>query len=151
MVRFRIIRIRMNKPETLRIVPVLERATHAVALWLERAFPNPRLTQAEAHVLAHLADHASSSINDLHHRFGHKRSTLTSVLDRLESRGWIRRMAHPTSRRLIQVDLTEAGRPIAEEVSAAVRSLEERLLACVGQQGAATFLQVIHVLEEELQ
>jgi DNA-binding MarR family transcriptional regulator len=150
-VRFRIIRIRMKKPATLPIVPALERATHAVALWIERAFPDLRLTQAEAHVLAYLAVHASCSINDLHHSFGHKRSTLTSLLDRLESRGWIRRTAHPTSRRLVQVELTDTGRPVAEQVSAAVCSLEERLLARVGQQDATTFLQVIQILEEELQ
>jgi DNA-binding MarR family transcriptional regulator len=132
------------------IVPAVERATHAVALWIERTFADLRLTQAEAHVLAYLAAHTNCSINDLHHSFGHKRSTLTSLLDRLEGRGWIRRTTHPTSRRLVQVELTETGRPVAERVSAAVRDLEERLLARVSQQDAETFLQVIHVLEEEL-
>jgi DNA-binding MarR family transcriptional regulator len=141
----------MKKPATLRIVPALEHATHAVALWIEHAFPDLRLTQAEAHVLAYLADYAPCSINDLHHSLGHKRSTLTSLLDRLERRGWIRRTAHPTSRRLVQVELTDTGRPVAERVSAAVRSLAERLLARVGEQDGATFLQVIYVLEEELQ
>jgi DNA-binding MarR family transcriptional regulator len=140
----------MNTSPILPIVPALERATHAVALWIERTFSDLRLTQAEAHVLAYLAVHASCSINDLHHSFGHKRSTLTSLLDRLEHRGWIRRTAHPTSRRLVQVELTETGRPVAEQVSAAVRSLEGRLLARVGQLDATAFLHVIHILEEEL-
>jgi DNA-binding MarR family transcriptional regulator len=150
MICFRMIRIRMNKPEVLSIVPALERATHAVALWIERAFADLRLTQAEAHVLAYLADHAPCSINDLHHSFGHKRSTLTSLLDRLERRGWIRRTAHPTSRRLVQIELTDTGRPVAEQVHAAVRGLEERVLARVGHQDNATFRRIIHILEEEL-
>jgi DNA-binding MarR family transcriptional regulator len=140
----------MNTPPIQSIVPALERATHAVALWIERTFSDLRLTQAEAHVLAYLAVHASCSINDLHHSFGHKRSTLTSLLDRLERRGWIRRTAHPASRRLVQVELTGTGRPVAERVSAAVRSLEERLLVRVGQPDATAFLHVIHILEEEL-
>src|SRR5215469_14806636 len=112
--RFRIIRNRMKTPESLHIIPTLEHATHALGLWIERTFPDLRLTQAEAHVLAYLADHAPCSINDLHHSFGHKRSTLTSLLDRLEGRGWIRRSAHPTSRRLVIVQLTDDGRTIAE-------------------------------------
>jgi DNA-binding MarR family transcriptional regulator len=141
----------MNKPTVPPIVPVLERATHAVALWIERTFSDLRLTQAEAHVLAYLGEHAPCSINDLHHSFGHKRSTLTSLLDRLESRGWISRTAHPTSRRLVQVELTDTGRPVAERVSAAIRSLEERLVAHHGQEDVATFLRVVHDLEEELQ
>jgi DNA-binding MarR family transcriptional regulator len=141
----------MNKPTVSPIVPVLERATHAVALWIERTFSDLHLTQAEAHVLAFLAEHAPCSINDLHHSFGHKRSTLTSLLDRLESRGWISRTAHPTSRRLVQVELTDTGRPVAERVSAAIRSLEERLVARQGQEDVATFLRIVHDLEEELQ
>jgi DNA-binding MarR family transcriptional regulator len=140
----------MNEPEELRIVPALEHTTHALAMWIERAFPHLGLTQAEGHVLAFLADHAPCSINDLHHSFGHKRSTLTSLLDRLERRGWIQRAAHPTSRRLVQVQLTETGRPVAEEVAAAVRTLERRMLARVGRHDAKTLLQVIQALEEEL-
>jgi DNA-binding MarR family transcriptional regulator len=141
----------MNESTISPIVPALERATHAVALWIERTFSQLRLTQAEAHVLAYLAEHTPCSINDLHHSFGHKRSTLTSLLDRLESRGWIRRTAHPTSRRLVQVELTNTGSPVAERVAAAVHGLEERLLVQVGREDATTFLRVIHSLEEELQ
>jgi DNA-binding MarR family transcriptional regulator len=140
----------MKNSTHLPLVPALERATHAVALWIERTFADLRLTQAEAHVLAYLAVHGACSINDLHHSFGHKRSTLTSLLDRLEHRGWIRRTAHPSSRRLVQVELTDTGRPVAERVAAAVHSLEERLVKRVGPQECATFLQVIHLLEEEL-
>ncbi len=139
----------MKQPDTSLIVPALERGAHAVALWIERSFHDLRLTQAEAHVLAYLADHAPCSINDLHHSFGHKRSTLTSLLDRLETRGWIGRAAHPTSRRLVMAQLTDAGRPVAERVSGALRSLEGRVLARAGAEDAATFLRVIHCIEEE--
>lgn len=141
----------MNKTEDPAIVPALERAAHIVALWIERTFPAPRITQAEAHVLAYLAAHSPCSINDLHHSFGHKRSTLTSLLDRLEGKGWIRRAPHPSSRRLVQIELTESGWPVAEQVSAALRSLEERIRAHVGQQRVDAFFQVIRVLEEESQ
>src|SRR5215813_1193101 len=102
----------MDSHSTLHIIPSLERATHMVSLWIERTFVGLRLTQAEAHVLAALSEIAPCSINDLHHRFGHKRSTLTSLLDRLEERGWVRRGPHPTSRRLTLVELTEDGRLI---------------------------------------
>jgi len=141
----------MNKPTLPPLVPALEHATHAVALWIERTFSDLRLTQAEAHVLAFLAEHAPCSINDLHHGFGHKRSTLTSLLDRLEHRGWVRRTAHPTSRRLVQVELTASGGPVAKTVAASLHGLEERLLARVGPEDAATFLRVLQALEEGLQ
>jgi len=140
----------MNEQETLPIVPALERATHAVALWIERTFADLRLTQAEAHVLAYLADHAPCSINDLHHSFGHRRSTLTSLLDRMEQREWVRRGAHPTSRRLVLVDLTDAGRPVAERVQTDVRELEQRIAARAGIQDVAAFQRVIQAVEQAI-
>lgn len=140
----------MIEHDTPALVPALERATHAVALWVERAFPDLRLTQAEAHILAYLARHAPCAINDLHRSFGHKRSTLTSLLDRLEARGWIRRGAHPASRRLVRVELTDSGRLVAERVSATLSALEARMLARAGDADAAACLRVLRVLEEEL-
>jgi DNA-binding MarR family transcriptional regulator len=101
-------------------------------------------------VLAYLTRHAPCAINDLHHDFGHKRSTLTSLLDRLEQRGWVRRGPHPTSRRMVMVQLTDTGRPVGDQVSARLRELEERVLARAGSGNAAAFAQVIQALEEEL-
>jgi len=150
MMRFRIIRKRMNEHVTTHLIPALERATHVVALWIERAFAELRLTQAEAHVLAALGELAPCSINDLHHCFGHKRSTLTSLLDRLEERGWVRRGTHPTSRRLVLIELTEEGRLVADRTQAAVRELEARLMTHLESDDLAACARVLSALEEEL-
>ena len=141
----------MDNHGSLQLAPALEHATHALGLWVERAFRDVGLTQAEAHVLAYLARHPEAAINDLHTSFGHKRSTLTSILDRLEARGWVRRVPHPTSRRLVAVELTEAGLAIGERVSGDLSKLEERVRAKVGDAAIGDFLAVIHALEEELQ
>jgi DNA-binding MarR family transcriptional regulator len=133
-----------------RLAPALEHATHALGLWIERAFRDVGLTQAEAHVLAYLARHPNAAINDLHTSFGHKRSTLTSILDRLEARGWVRRLPHPSSRRLVAVELTEAGWAIGERVSGALAAIEERVRAKSGEAAIGDFLAVIQALEEEL-
>ena len=140
----------MDNHEAPRLAPALEHATHALGLWIERAFRDVALTQAEAHVLAYLARHSNAAINDLHVSFGHKRSTLTSILDRLEARGWVRRLPHPTSRRLVAVELTEAGQAIGERVSGELTKLEERVRAKLGDAAIGDFLTVIHALEEEL-
>ena len=117
----------MNTHNELSLIPALERATHAVALWIESAPGELGVSQAEAHVLAHLATHPTSTINDLHMSFGHKRSTLTGILDRLEERGLIRRGAHPASRRLVAVALTDQGQILAERVHATLDELEAQL------------------------
>jgi DNA-binding MarR family transcriptional regulator len=142
---------RMDMNDAPQLAPAMEHATHALGMWTERAFRDEGLTQAEAHVLAYLARHLGATINDLHTSFGHKRSTLTSILDRMETRGWVRRMPHPTSRRLVAVELTDAGRAIGERVSSALSAVEERVRARAGSAAIANFLAVLRAIEEELQ
>jgi DNA-binding MarR family transcriptional regulator len=132
---------------TPHIIPALERATHAVALWSDTALRHLGVSQAEAHVLAALAGTSTCSINDLHRSFGHKRSTLTSILDRLERRGLVRRGAHPTSRRLVLVTLTDAGHPVAAEVATALHDLESRIAVLASPADRDAFRRVLRAIE----
>jgi DNA-binding MarR family transcriptional regulator len=96
----------------LDLIPKLHRASHAIALLIANV-PEVDLSQAEAQILASLHAHRSSTINDLHATFGHRRSTLTSVLDRLERRGLIKRSVNDGDRRVVQVALTTTGKRLA--------------------------------------
>lgn len=66
--------------------PSRERAPHLIGIYVERSAGELGITQAEAHVLAELYRHGPTQIATLHREFGHKRSTLASILDRLERR-----------------------------------------------------------------
>jgi DNA-binding MarR family transcriptional regulator len=115
---------------SLELIPGIHRATHAIALALA-ADPKLEVTQAEAHVLAHLHEHGDSRISELHARFGHRRSTLTSVLDRLEQRGFIERRTDPEDRRSFVVAPTRAGRAKAAAVHRLLSAIEAAALAGV--------------------
>jgi DNA-binding MarR family transcriptional regulator len=119
------------------IVAPLQRAVHALGLRLS----SPRLTQAEAHVLARLADGAAS-LGELHRSFGHKRSTLTAVVDRLEAKGYVARSANPDDRRSVVVSPTAAGRPIAKRARREVRELERAVAAGCSERDLAGFARV---------
>ena len=142
------IRYRMDSAAIPVIVPALERATHIVGLWIERSLEDLGLSQAEAHVLGYLALVQQCSINDLHRSFGHKRSTLTSILDRLEQRGLVRRSAHPLSRRLVMAQLTEAGQPLGERVGAMLQLLDNAIVERSSRADVEAFLRVIQAIEE---
>jgi DNA-binding MarR family transcriptional regulator len=112
----------------------IERATHLVAAHLERAAGELGVTQAEAHVLAQLSRRSPLAPGVLHHEFGHKRSTLTSVLDRLEARGLVRRTLNPDDRRSSLVEPTTAGRRAGAAVVHVVDELEQRIRAQVSDR-----------------
>ncbi len=119
------------------IVAPLERAVHAVAV----ALAPLGITQAEAHVLARLG-RGPARIGDFHRAFGHKRSTLTAVLDRLEARGYVERTPDPADRRAVVVTLTPAGRPVAARVGRAVSRLERQIAAGCSAGDLAAFRRV---------
>jgi DNA-binding MarR family transcriptional regulator len=120
------------------IVAALERAVHALGLHLS----SPGLTQAEAHVLARLAA-GPASLGELHRGFGHKRSTLTAVVDRLEVKGYVARAANPEDRRSVVVSLTAAGRPVARRTRQAVQEIERAVASACSARDLAGFARVV--------
>jgi DNA-binding MarR family transcriptional regulator len=142
-VHTRIIRYRINVHN---IVGSIERATHLIAVELERRLAALEITQAEAHVLARLGRGGPTSPSELHRLFGHKRSTLTSVLDRLEARGWVTREVDPADRRSFVVSLTRPGKTAAAEVVRAVDALERRIAGRVAKRDLDGFAAVLNAL-----
>ena len=109
--------------------PSRERAAHLIGVYVERSAGELGITQAEAHVLAELHRHGPTQIATLHREFGHKRSTLTSILDRLERRKLIRRELNPDDRRSFVIHLTASGTRAASRVTDALDELERSPVA----------------------
>lgn len=118
-----------KKPEAevfIEYVAQLHRAVHALGLFID-AKVGPDLNQPEALVLLQLLAAGPSTISDVHRAFLHRRSTLTSVLDRLESKNYIRRERSEADRRSIAVTLTKDGRKIAVSLRSALTELSAKL------------------------
>jgi DNA-binding MarR family transcriptional regulator len=132
----------------LRLVPPIHRATHRIGLYLAD-LKRHRLSQGEAHILARLARSSPATVGELHTDLAHKRSTLTSILDRLVERGLVTRQAGVVDRRAFIIDTTAKGRRVAGEVGRHLAALE----AAVGRQVTAAeinaFLKVLAAVEEE--
>lgn len=130
----------------LRLVPSLHRATHRVGLHLQAL--QLGVSQGEAHVLAHLEAAGPSTISALHTAFAHRRSTLTSILDRLETAGLVRREVHAGDRRSFMISLTARGRVKARQVHAALADLEARVAKRVRDADLAGFEAVVEALQQ---
>jgi DNA-binding MarR family transcriptional regulator len=132
---------------TLRLIPSIHRATHRIGLYLADLREHG-LSQGEAHILAHLASAAPATIAELHAGLAHKRSTLTSILDRLADRGLITRQVGADDRRTFVIDTTAKGRKIAARVHRHLTSLEETVGRRVTKAELQACLKVLAVVEE---
>ncbi len=132
----------------LRLVPPIHRATHRIGLYLAD-LKRHGLSQGEAHILARLARSSPATVGELHADLAHKRSTLTSILDRLVERGLVTRQAGVADRRTFVIATTAKGQRVAADVRRHLAALE----AAVGRQVTAAeinaFLKVLAAVEEE--
>ncbi len=132
------------------LIAALQRATHVAGRRLEHELAGVEVGQAEAHVLAHLARSGTGTIAELHRGFGHRRSTLTSLLDRLEARGWVTRSTDRTDRRSVRLTLTPRGRRVARCVAAAVGRVEARVAGQVPHDALRGFHKTVAALDKIL-
>jgi DNA-binding MarR family transcriptional regulator len=132
----------------LRLVHPVHRATHRIGLYLDD-LRERGLTQGEAHILALLAHSRRANVADLHRGLAHKRSTLTSILDRLAARGLITRAVGQTDRRTFVVRLTAKGRRLAQRVQRHLSALERAVTRRVSAANINGFNKVVAILEQE--
>ena len=99
--------------------------------------------------MALLAHCAPANVADLHRGLAHKRSTLTSILDRLADRGLITREIGKTDRRTFLITLTAKGRKVAHRVNRHLSNLERAVLRRVTGPDIKGFTNVVAALEQE--
>jgi DNA-binding MarR family transcriptional regulator len=136
------------RPTPLRFVPAIHRATHRIGLSLA-VLPGRGLSQGEAHILAHLAASTPAPIGELHAGLAHKRSTLTSILDRLAARGLITRTAGTADRRTFIIALTPRGRTVARQVHRHLLALERAVARQATPADLEGFDKVVSAVEQE--
>jgi DNA-binding MarR family transcriptional regulator len=138
-----------GRPKQLQLIAPIHRATHRIGLYIAQ-MSELGVTQPEAHILDHLVCNGDSTVGQLHAAFAHRRSTLTSVLDRLAEKKLIAREASEADRRTFVIRLTPAGRALAMRLQAPLRDLEARVLAQVSARDMESFTKVLAALEDVL-
>jgi DNA-binding MarR family transcriptional regulator len=126
------------KREKLKLILELHRATHQVGLYVGR-LKGSDLSQAEAIILAYLHEHPSATMSDLHRAFGHRRSTLTNVVERLVTRGLAMRNMHPDDRRSLVVTLSRKGTTTALALHRWLSALEKSALQGTADRDIVAF------------
>ncbi len=76
--------------------------------------------------------------------------TLVRVIDQLEAQGLVRRQANPSDRRVNLLFLTEAAKPMVEDIEVEAERLRVELLEGVSYEEYQTALRVIQTLHARL-
>lgn len=125
----------------------LQKTCRQIAHALEIHDARGGLNASEADLLSYLRGYSPAPVSELHRVLGVKRSTLTSILDRLERRRWVVRHHSRRDRRVILVDLTPAGRTQGDRVASAVERLEADVGARVSDADLEGFGAVLAAVE----
>ena len=135
----------------LQFLSPLHKATRQLTVYLEAGGLEPGLSPAEGHLLTYLRSYAPASIGELLRVFGIKQSTFTSMLDRLEKAGFIRREMNPADRRSFLIHITDDGRERADQSTRVLLELEDAIRSRVGARDMEGFNAVMRAIEEVTQ
>ncbi len=70
-------------------------------------------------------------------------ATMTSLLDTLEQRGWVRRTPNPEDRRSLLIEITDAGRDTADAFIPGLHKLERRVMSSLNETERSQLLDLL--------
>ncbi len=130
----------------LKFLSPIHNAGRQIGLYLEARNAEMALSPTEGHLLSYLLSYSPAPVSEFHRVFGIKRSTLTSIFDRMEARGWVARGPSKRDRRAVLVDLTEHGRNRADAVQQSVEQLESGINHAVTPDELQGFIAVMSAI-----
>ena len=126
----------------------LHKASRQISVYLEAHTQELGVSPLEGHVLTFLRAYTPVPVKELVRVFGIKQSTFTSLLDRLEKAGLIRREMNPGDRRSFLIHITDAGRELAERLNALLETFEDEIRQRLGPRHLEGFRAVMSAVEE---
>jgi MarR family transcriptional regulator for hemolysin len=128
------------------LAPILK-SGRQISMHLERELRDLALTAGEAILLSYLKEHTPCPIPMLHRDFGHKRSTLASMLDRLHVRRLLLREVNPEDRRSLMVKLTRTGHTTARRIQEMLDTVESKISDEIEPKDVTGFRNVMNAIE----
>ncbi|HEU4562026.1 MAG TPA: MarR family transcriptional regulator [Longimicrobium sp.] len=132
----------------LQFLSPLHKASRQLSVYLETHTRELGVSPSEGHLISYLRSYAPAPVGELVRVFGMKQSTLTSMLDRLERDGFLRRAVNPDDRRSFLLHVTDAGVELAERLNGRLTQLEAEIRARVSDADMDGFRAVMAAVDE---
>jgi len=124
---------------------LLSRAAWAMNNYVNRILKErglPDISVAYFAVLQALWEIDGLSISDLGEKVQLEKSTMTSLIDRMEAAGLLRRDDHPTDRRAYKICLTPRGRELEANLDQVVTEAYDRLTRGIADKDLQSAIEV---------
>jgi DNA-binding MarR family transcriptional regulator len=109
------------------------------------------LTPASGLVLSILADSESPlPPNQIADRLIISRATVTGLVDSLEQRGYVRRLPHPSDRRMLLIEPTDTGRQVANAFRPIVHQHQKVWMDVLNEKEQGQLIDFLKRLQESL-
>jgi DNA-binding MarR family transcriptional regulator len=132
------------------VVDLLQGVTHRIRRAARHQLEPLGVTWGQVRALRAVArDSRAVRMSDLADRLQIARRSATSVVDELVGRGLVARVADPTDRRAVAVELTPAGRALLGEVDDNRRSVAERLTSTLTAPELRTLRDLLRRLDRD--
>ncbi len=132
----------------LEFLSPLHKASRQLSVYLEARTRELGVSPLEGHVLTYLRSYAPAPIAELVRVFGIKQSTFTSLLDRLERAGLVRREVNPDDRRSFLIHVSDEGGELADRCNRLLEALEGEIRAHADPRDVQGFHAVMAAVEE---
>jgi DNA-binding MarR family transcriptional regulator len=132
----------------LEFLSPLHKASRQITMYLEDRTRELGVSPLEGHVLTYLRKYAPAPVGELVRVFGVKQSTFTSLLDRLERDGLVRREPNPADRRSFLIHITDRGRELTARLNRLLDKLEDDIRARLRRAEAKGFHAVMAAVED---
>lgn len=109
-----------------------------------------RLSRTEVGVLRALMA-GPTRITELARREGVTQPAISLLVNRLESRGWVRRESDPADRRAVLVAMTEAGTEAFNQLRAQYRALLHEEMASLDEADVETLARAVEILDRVIE
>ncbi len=110
------------------------------------------LTMREVHVLLFLANHpGQDTARDVTELRGMAKSQVSQAVEVLAGRGLLTRRADGEDRRIVHLEITEQGAPLAREAQAVQAACGRRLLAGLTGEEQTVFLDLLERVLREME
>lgn len=133
---------------SLEFLSPLHKASRQITVYLEAHTRELGVSPLEGHVLTYLRKYAPAAVGELIRVFGVKQSTFTSLLDRLEKAGLVRRELNPGDRRSFLIHITDRGRELTARLNRLLETLEDAIRARVRRPDVKGFHAVMGAVED---